>query len=245
MVHLLMMNMDLGISFGMFEHFLRWRFRVIPELTEAEMVAVIGPIASGKSHLMKHWISKIQNRFVIFDPTAEYDDVEGVHFWATPKAYAEYMKKHPYDFRAIYHPSDTDMAFTTVVSGIWQMEGSMSKWLFVEEIHELMSPVYRHEKMRILMKYTRKRLIGMIGATQAIADLHKDYTRAARMVVLFWTQEARDIDAISERWGDETATMVTNLKPLIYDDSTQTVKQIPEAVIIRRGEPSRVELMVP
>lgn len=216
---------------------------MIPDLVEAETVSVIGPIASGKTFLMKHWISKIDKRFVVFDPTAEYDDVPGVHFWARPKEYARYMQEHPHDFRAIYHPQDTDVAFNTVVSGIWQMHGAESKWLFIEEIHELMSPVYRHEKMRILMKYARKRLIGMIGATQTIADLHKDYTRASRMVILFYTQEARDMDAIRERWGAETQRMVEELRPLIYDDASGRIAQIPQAVVIRRGEAPRVEDM--
>jgi hypothetical protein len=228
------------------EPYRKWKRRIgemLPTLTEAETVSVIGPIASGKTHLLKKWITGIEKRFVIFDPTAEYDDIPGEHFWATPKAYAQYMQKHPHDFRAIYHPSDTETAFTTVVSALWQMHGAESKWLFIEEIHELMSPFYRHEKMRILMKYARKRLIGMIGATQAIADLHKDYTRASRMVILFWTQEVRDLEAIGERWGNEAREMVVNLKPLLYDDVSGKVNQIPEAVVIRRGEAPRIELM--
>lgn len=216
---------------------------MIPTLIDGETVSVIGPVSSGKSWLMKQWINRLQNPFVVFDPTAEYYDIQGEHFWAKPKAYAQYMKEHPNDFKAIYHPADIDSSFHTVVSGIWQMEGWMPKWLFIEEIHELISPWTKHEKMRILMKYTRKRLIGMVGSTQRLADLHKDYTSAARLNVIFYTQEANDLDAIESRWGSEALSMVQNLKPLIYDDATQTTRQVPEAVIITRGQPPRVELM--
>lgn len=216
---------------------------MIPELIDGETVCVVGPIASGKTWLMKQWIAKIQSRFVIFDPTAEYDDIEGEHFWARPKEYAQYMKEHPGDFKAIYHPSDVDTGFTTVASGIWQMSAAESKWLAIEEIHELISPWDKHEKMRILMKYARKRLIGMIGATQAIADLHKDFTRAARTVVLFNTHEPRDLETIGDRWGDEARTTVENLQPLLYDDATRVTRQIPHALVIRRGEAPKVEIM--
>ena len=216
---------------------------MIPDLIDAETVSVIGQVASGKSFLMKQWLARIEKRFVVFDPTAEYDDIEGQHFWATPKAYARYMKEHPHDFRAIYHPADVETGFTTVASGIWQMDGGESKWLFIEEIHELISPWAKHEKMRILMKYARKRMIGMIGATQRLSDLHKDYTSASRTVVLFKTQEVNDLKAIAERWGNEARTQVENLQPLVYDDVSGTTKQVPEALVIRRGEQPRVEII--
>lgn len=216
---------------------------MIPQLIDGETVSVIGPVASGKTWLMKQWLTQIQKRFVVFDPTAEYDDQPGEHFWATPKAYAQYMKDHPNDFTAFYHPQDTEVGFTTVVSGIWQMDGGMPKWLLIEEIHELISPWSKHEKMRILMKYARKRMIGMIGSSQRIADLHKDYTSAARTNVIFHTTESRDLQAIAERWGDEARSQVEMLKPLRYDDATQTTSQIPEALIIQRGEIPRVEKM--
>lgn len=216
---------------------------MIPDLIDAETVSVIGPVASGKSWLMKQWLAKIEKRFVVFDPTGEYDDIPGEHFWGTPKAYAIYMKQNPHDFRAIYHPQDTEEGFTTVASGIWQMSGSESKWLFIEEIHELISPWAKHEKMRILMKYARKRLIGMIGSTQRIADLHKDYTSASRTTVIFHTMETRDLQAIGGRWGNEARSAVENLRPLLYDDQSQLTSQTPEALVIRRGESPKVEVM--
>lgn len=216
---------------------------MIPELIDAETVSVIGPVASGKTFLMKRWIERIEKRFVVFDPTAEYDDIPGTHFWATPKAYAIYMRDHPHDFRAIYHPEDVETGFSTVASGIWQMDGNESKWLFIEEIHELISPWSKHQKMKMFMKYARKRLIGMIGATQRLADLHKDYTSASRTIVIFHTTEPRDLAAVQERWGDEARSQVENLRPLLHDDVSHVTKQIPEALVIRRGESPRVETM--
>jgi len=216
---------------------------MIPNLIDGETVSVIGPVASGKTWLMKAWLKQMQDRFVIFDPTAEYDDVQGEHFWASPKAYAQYMRDNPHNFRAIYHPANIDTGFETVASGIWQMDGGMSKWLFIEEIHELISPWQKHEKMRILMKYARKRMIGLIGSTQRIADLHKDFTSAARLNVIFYTTEANDLKAIGDRWGNETRSQVESLQPLMYDDASQTTKQIPQALVIERGKPPRVEVM--
>jgi DNA helicase HerA-like ATPase len=215
---------------------------MIPELLESEMASVIGPVASGKTWLIKRWLTILKTPFAVFDPTGEYDDIPAEHFWAKPKAFAEYLSNNPKNFRAIYHPGENlEMGFTTVASAMWQL--SNPRHLFVEEIHELISPWHKHDKMSIIMKYSRKRLLGVVGSTQRIADLHKDFTSGSRTVILFHTTEARDLEAIAERWGFETRSMVENLHPLIFDDVSGTTSQIPEAVVIRRGKPIVVERM--
>jgi DNA helicase HerA-like ATPase len=207
---------------------------LIPELRDAELATVIGPVASGKTFLLKRWLEGLE-RVTVFDPTGEYDDVPNAeHFWATPRAFVEYLEKNPNKFRAIYHPGENlEEGFEWVASAMWQL--SEPRFLFIEEIHELISPWNRHPKMKLIMKYARKRLLGVVGSTQRLADLHKDFTSASRLSVIFHTTEPNDLNAVRERWGDEGEDAVRNLRPLIYDDVSQATKQTPEALVIVRG----------
>jgi hypothetical protein len=215
---------------------------MFPKLIEGETVSLIGPVASGKTFLMKQWL-KDWPRVAVFDPTAEYDDIPGEHFWASPKAFAQRLKDNPNQFTLFYHPQETEVGFTTFASAMWQL--LQPRWMFIEEIHELISPWSKHEKMRIIMKYARKRFLGVVGSTQRLADLHKDFTSASRTCILFHTSESNDLKAIDERWGGDAREMVEQLRPLQYDDISESTKQIPQALIIQRGEQPRIEEMIP
>jgi len=214
---------------------------MIPELKDAELAAVIGPVASGKTFLLKKWLSGLP-RVAVFDPTGEYDDIPAEHFWGTPKAFVEYLEKNPNRFMAVYHPGENlEEGFEWVASAMWQL--SEPRFLFIEEIHELISPWNRHPKMKLIMKYCRKRLLGVVGSTQRLADLHKDFTSASRLSVIFHTNEPRDLDSIRERWGAEAEQTVNELRPLVYDDVNGTTSQTPEALVFVRGSaPVKMEI---
>jgi len=213
---------------------------MFPNLIDGETISVIGPVASGKTFLLKQWLDGLP-RVAVFDPTAEYDDIPGEHFWASPKKFVEYLRDHPTAFRAFYHPKDTEEGFTHFTSGMWQL--LEPRWMFIEEIHELINPWSKHDSMKLVMKYARKRYLGVVGSSQRLADLHKDFTSASRMTVLFYTTEARDLQAIEERWGPEARDHVTKLRPLVYDDASGVTKQIPQALVIRRAGEMSVEEM--
>lgn len=208
---------------------------MIPPLIDGELTFLCGPVSSGKSFLAKKWYMQ-QERVVFFDTSLECEDMPGEHFFYTPRQFAERVEKsigQSSGYHLVYHPgADHDMGFEWVVRAMWQP--LQPRILIVEEVHEFMSPVQQHEHMRIINKYARKRNLGFVGVSQRIADVHRDFTSACRQTILFFTQEARDIDAISERWGNETASRVSALRPLIYRDATGTVEQTPQALVIRR-----------
>ncbi len=91
-----------------------------------------------------------------------------------------------------------------------------------------------------MIRYARHDKLGFIGVSQRIADVHKLFTSCARMVIIFNTREARDIQAITDRWGKETAEMVQRLRPLLHDDATGITHQIPQCVVIELGKPARI-----
>jgi hypothetical protein len=210
---------------------------MIPELIDGELTFLCGPVASGKSWLARKWFESSE-RVAIFDTSAELEDINGEHFFQEPRKFAERVEKSidsASGYHLIYHPgADPAMGFEWVVRAMWQpLEPRL---LIVEEVHEFMNPTFEHEHMRIVSKYARKRNLGFVGISQRIADTHRNFTSACRRTILFYTQEARDIDAIRERWGDGASSSVSALRPLVYRDATGTVEQTPQALVIERGK---------
>ena len=210
---------------------------MIPELIDGELTFLCGPVASGKTYLARKWYES-QERAIMFDTSAELDDLPGEHFWSTPRKFAERIELSETQnegYHLVYHPgTDASMGFEWVVRAIWQpLEPRL---LICEEVHEFMSPTFEHEHMRIVSKYARKRNLGFVGVSQRIADTHRNFTSACRRTILFYTQEARDIDAIVDRWGIDAGNQVSALRPLIYRDGSGTVEQTPQALLIERGQ---------
>lgn len=210
---------------------------MIPDLIPGELTFLCGPVASGKTYLARKWYEAL-DRVVIFDTSAELDELPGEHFHQSPRKFAERMElseKESEGYHCVYHPGvDVNVGFEWVVRAMWQPLDS--RVLICEEVHEFMNPSYEHDHMRIVSKYARKRNLGFVGVSQRIADTHRNFTSACRRTILFFTQEARDIDAISDRWGDDAASAVSALRPLIYRDTTGTTEQTPQALLIDRGQ---------
>lgn len=209
---------------------------MIPELTAGQVVFVAGPVSSGKTFLLRKWALSL-DRVIFFDTAGDHVDEENFeHIWASPSALLERLElaANESDYKICYHPQDVESGFDWTVTGAWQLDHP--RFLFIEEVHEVMSPHTQHPKMRMLNKYARKReALGVVTCTQRLSDVHKDLTSAARMCVLFSTFESNDLNAIRDRWGDDVETAVRNLRPLIHDDATGKTTQSPQAVLIKRG----------
>lgn len=210
------------------------------ELGQCEITAVFGPMASGKTYLIeKEWLPA-QNRVVRFDATGEsLEDPEFEHVWKNPKALYERLEKNPYHFKISYHPgTNIQEDFYWVVRCLWRLD--VYKLLVCDEFHEVCNVSETPKFVQTMMRYARHNHLSVIGASQRIADVHKLFTSGARKVVIFFSQEARDLMAVRDRWGSEAENMVANLRPLLYDDRTKVVRQIPQALVIEKGSPPKV-----
>lgn len=210
---------------------------MIPDLILGQVVFVFGPVASGKTFLLTQWAEK-EEHVLLFDTAGDHlDNGAFEHIFNNPRALADRMADARMEdsYRLAYHPQNVEEGFDWCMSTIWQRDEP--RWFILEEIHELMNSWTQHPKMKVLNKYARKRAsLGVIGSSQRIADVHKDFTSAARMSILFFSTEATDLKAISERYGSEVADAVRGLRPLLYDDASGTTSQIPEAVVWKRGQ---------
>lgn len=209
------------------------------ELGQCEITAVFGPMASGKTYLIEEWL-KDQNRYVRFDATGESIDTPGVeHVWQSPKALYDRIKSNPYYFRVCYHPGeDIQQDFYYCTRVLWRFH--VYKLLVCDEFHEVCSVSETPQFVQTAMRYARHNHLAIIGASQRIADVHKLFTSGSRKTVIFWTQEARDLGAVRERWGSAAENMVANLRPLLYNDRSKEVRQIPQCLVIEKGSKPRV-----
>jgi hypothetical protein len=208
-------------------------------LGQCEITGIFGPMASGKTYLISQWL-KNQNRYVRFDATGETCEDAGVeHVWQSPAALHERLKANPYYFRIAYHPGpELEEDFNWCLKVLWRQD--VYKLMVVDEFHEVCPVSETPKYVRTMLRYARHAHMGVIGASQRLADVHKLFTAGCRLVILYWTQEARDLDAVQDRWGRECADAVANLRPLIYNDQTKVTKQIPQCVVIPRGEKFKV-----
>lgn len=229
---------------------------MIPELIPGQVVFVTGPVSSGKTFLLQKW-SEREQRVLLFDTAGDHiDNLLFEHIYNNPRALVNRLRgdnstsrsdqspergtsgenqTHGSSYRIAYHPQNVEEGFDWCMSAVWQLDEP--RYFIIEELHELMSPWAQHPKMKVLNKYARKRAaLGVIGSSQRLADVHKDFTSAARMSVLFFTQETKDIEAISDRYGSDVENAVRGLRPLLYRDAEEKVIQTPQAVIHRRGE---------
>jgi hypothetical protein len=210
------------------------------ELGQCEITAVFGPMASGKTYLIEHeWLPN-QNRYVRFDATGEsLDDPSVEHIYKSPRGLYERLERNPYYFRVSYHPgTDIREDFYHVTRCLWRLQ--VYKLLVCDEFHEVCSVNETPQFVQTAMRYARHNHLAIIGASQRIADVHKLFTSGARKVIIFYTQEARDLGAVRDRWGAEAEIMVANLRPLLYDDRTKSVRQIPQCVVIEKGSKPKI-----
>ncbi len=205
------------------------------ELGQCEIAGVFGPVASGKTNLIeKGWLPS-QTRYVRFDATGEsLNDTTVEHIWKSPKQLYERIEKNPYYFRIAYHPGTAiEEDFYWCCRVLWRFD--VYKVLVCDEFHEVCSVNETPRFVQTVMRYARHAHLAIIGASQRIADVHKLFTSSCRTVVIFYTQEARDLGAVRDRWGSECEKMVANCRPLLYDDRTKTVRQVPQCVVINKG----------
>jgi hypothetical protein len=202
-------------------------------LPDCKMTFVCGPVASGKTHLIKQWLDT-NNRHVIFDGTGEFLEAGGrEEIWANPRALYDRVKANPFFYRIVYQPGrDRQSDFDYVLNALWWLD--TPKLLVCDEFHEICPLEMSNESVEMMLRFARHDKLGFIGASQRIADVHKLFTSGCRMIVLFHTEEARDLDAIESRW--RCANLVSDLRPLLHDDEGGITKQIPQCVVCVKGQ---------
>lgn len=202
---------------------------------DCQIVGIYGPVASGKTYLIKQLIAPC-NRVLAFDYSGEMQDGMTTIMASPLNAYRR-IRKNPHYFRIAYIPGrDVDSDFEQILWVLWHTP--VSKQLVIDEVHRIMPVSGMSNAGETALRFARHNYLGILAASQRIADVSKLLTSSSRTTILFKTQEIRDLDAIDDRWG--CAKEVEGLSGLVYDDITKVTKQRPQCVVCTRGQAPRV-----
>jgi hypothetical protein len=204
----------------------------LPLLPGCVTVFVSGPVASGKSWLLKQWVQSLE-RSVTLDIMAEYGGEGYEEIWGSPKQLADRLAENPHYYRIAYHPKNIPEDFHWAFCALWQLP--QPRWFVIEEVHEVCGVNSIHEDMKTMLRYSRHNLMGIIASSQRIPEVNRLLTSVSRMNILFHTSESRDIESIALRYGHEVADAVSGLQRCIYNDVTKTLEQSPECVVHLSG----------
>lgn len=212
----------------------------VPQIVDCTLVGVFGPVSSGKTHLLgKLWIPSME-RSLSLDIAAQFLGKEFTHIWHNPQSLGLQLQQNPYYYRIAYHPGRENLLrdYEWAVKFAWLMD--QPRWLIVDEAHEVCSVNFIPDITNMAIRYSRFVKLGIVWTSQRLADVNKLLTSNCRMVVLFYTAEARELDAIRERYGKNVEAQVKALRPCIYDDATEICHQEPECLVWVRGRGTRV-----
>lgn len=209
------------------------------DLPSCKIVTVIGPVASGKTHLLQQWLQK-ENRAVVFDATGEFiKDQSFTAVWSSPRELMDRMQQSPFYFRIAYVPGrDVKEDFDWCVKIMWQFDAV--KLLAVDECHLVFPNNSIGDHVETTLRFARHAKLGLVAMSQRFADVHKLLISSSRMVIIFRTRAARDYEAVRAAYGSDVAERVANLRPLIHDDSTGITSQIPQCMVCSQDGECRV-----
>lgn len=199
---------------------------------EGQTTGIFGPVASGKTHLIRQWLAA-QNRFVVFDYSGEFLDYELISM--SPGALLRRLQANKFYFRVSYLPGpDPETDFYWTVWCLWHQ--AVTKVLVCDEFHRICPNIGTgiEGAVETLLRFARHAHVTLIGASQRPQDVHTLFRNACRTVILFYTEEVNALKACDESWG--CGNLVRSLRPLIYDDNKKVTHQIPQAVICRKGQ---------
>ena len=187
---------------------------------------------------MRQWALQ-KERVLIHDVSMDFSSDEYTHI-NDPVALCDRLIENPYYYRIAYHvnPDSVEQEFSWEYRAIWTQE--QPRWFFIDEVSQVCRNNAMHRDMRTILQLSRHDLLGVVAASQRIADVDKSLTDASRMTILFRTDEATSLDAIYQRWGKEVCDSVSNLRPCIYDDVNKIVHQEPECVVVLKGRGFKV-----
>lgn len=219
--------------------------RELPQITDATICAIIAPVRSGKTHLLTDLILQ-EERTLVIDKAIEFQGPEYEHYYGSGQLplLLERLEANPYYFRCVYHiGTDEQNEFRVLVQFFWHIQSANNKkrlpsWLVIDECVDLCRSGSPHRQMDFALRYGRKILLGIIAGTQRIAEIDKILTTNADTVILFYTTEVLDLEAIEKRFGEEVRLKVENLRPLKYDDVSKVVHQTPQCLVYHRPSKS-------
>jgi hypothetical protein len=217
----------------------------VPKIIQNEIVCVIGPKGSGKTHEVLSMIREM-DRVVIFDMirdkayaklvTGSEDGVSvnprnnnNVIIDNDYAALATAISKDKSQFKVIYRPSPKSIKMTS--NGIIKCEdfGIVTKmvylrgdcWYIVDEAHLICNSHNCPPDLMLANFLGRHQEMSMVFVAQSYVGIHPNIRRNADTFKFWKIIEPSDLESIGKRCGKDTQEKVQNLRVLERDKKTK------------------------
>lgn len=200
----------------------------IPILKDNTIISIMGKKGSGKSYLTKE-IMYEWPRVIIVDNTGEYETEEIYNGYdECVSALVNASKRNQFRISLRTRSVEDDLRLLEIVETI------PSILLVVEEASRYVSSAFLPPEIEALIRYGRHKDISQIYLARRPTELHRDLTANSDVIVVFNTQEPRDINYLRSFIGEQAQEAIrldAEKYELIY--WTSNPKKVPLAVLSR------------
>lgn len=184
---------------------------------KSEFITVFGRTGYGKTYLIKNNFLKHYKRIIIFDTMNEYKTESGIDILSVPDFENTINSLIEYDTQSFClrvsskNFEDYCQILDTVVTNEFQ-----NITLVIDEIDKFASPSSIEASVNNLYNVGRHYEVDIISASRRPNQVHRIITSQSHLLVLFHTNEPRDLAYIREYANKETANAVKGLKRYEY-----------------------------
>lgn len=195
------------------------------------ITAVIGRKGSGKSTITREMIAE-RDRVVVVDTLAEYGSdcgcevVDGYDACLDALADSERRRKFKLALRCLDVDENLDL-----IGVCYEIPNHL---VVIEEASMFASPSSLPPEIAQLIRYGRHRSIDQIYIARRPAELHRDVTANADLLITFQTQEPRDLLYLRGFYGDEALEL--SRLPLYEIKVFGDMSKAPRSVLYRLAE---------
>ena len=191
-----------------------------------------GRKGSGKTYLAKE-IAEGEDRCVSIDNLGQFDNMEvctGYEACARALVKAEKRKKFKLALRT--NSVEEDIRLMGLVFLMQKVT------LICDETSKYVSPSFMPEEIEQLVRYGRHQAINQVYMARRPAEINRELTAQADVIVTFRQHEPRDVKYLSDFMGPEAkqSKNLGNYKVMVWGDE----EKAPLAVLERANEPGSV-----
>lgn len=164
-------------------------------MEQSKLLVILGQRGKGKSFLAKRLISQITNKVFIYDPLNEYDagDYCGDNF-ETLFNFVECQSS------VIRFSSDNDNDFDRFCRVFYETQSDA--YLICDEVDKFAHAKFCPPYFKKIIRYGRHKNQGIIGIARRPANVSRDLTSQASLIVSFKQHEPRDVSYLAEFMPD-------------------------------------------
>lgn len=191
---------------------------------KAFLINIFGKRGSGKTTLTRGQIESFPGPVVVIDVLGNFNNLEYIQLTSVAETiknieyYAKNYKKEDLQKVIVLKPSDPNVAIDYISAALWESWGGT---LVIDEADAFDlkdAPCFDQ-----LIRYGRNRYVNIVTGCRRPAEIPRSITAGANKVLIFQTQEPRDVEYFEKTLLGERAEELMNIEQFhgIYIDYDQ------------------------